>query len=597
MRIGGIYAEIRARRDKLKGDLKKAKTEVERSAIKMEMALTSAFKTGFAAAGIAAVGLGAAFASSIKSGIKTSAELERRMLRTEAIIKATGNAARFTGKEFLEMAERLDLATLSDRDSLLDAINAMQTFRSVSGETFERAIELSVDLAEVLGTDLRSQVVQLGKALEDPITGLTALRRVGVTFNEQQKEQIKTLTESNKMLEAQGLILDAIDKQVGGAGSAAAGGLAGKVDTLQFRWRDFNEALANFTTIGAKVQDIIVGISDALGEMSDRMRGPGLREQLETEIQYWQSMISMYYTTGGHGGTDPQIALQKIQDLRRVLFQMADQKLGMPASPGKPKQSDFFLDYAQPAPQKLPLLDIVNQTEVGITGAERGHMAQVEMNRALVESIQLQNALAKTIEDTYDIDAGVINDFGEQVTETFTRIDQLTMRTAEKMQDNFSDVFYDAITGELSSLADYANAIFQSIARAWSDMMGQMVAQQLFGQAFQGGGLLSQLFSGGGGPQIIGLGGRAAGGPVYPGQTYLVGERGPELLSMGSNSGHITPNNAIGGGSNVTININAVDAKSVNQLFTERKGLLSSIIGSEAGRNGGLRTAIKRAAR
>jgi hypothetical protein len=44
------------------------------------------------------------------------------------------------------------------------------------------------------------------------------------------------------------------------------------------------------------------------------------------------------------------------------------------------------------------------------------------------------------------------------------------------------------------------------------------------------------------------LGGRASGGPVYPGQTYLVGEEGPELLRMGSRTGNVIPNDALGGG-------------------------------------------------
>ena len=98
-----------------------------------------------------------------------------------------------------------------------------------------------------------------------------------------------------------------------------------------------------------------------------------------------------------------------------------------------------------------------------------------------------------------------------QTERTFSRMEQLTERTAEKMQDNFSNVFYDAVTGELKSFGDYAEAIFKSIARAWSDMMGQMVAQQMFGQDFQGGGWLSML----GG--LIRAGGMNTGAPVHSG--------------------------------------------------------------------------------
>jgi hypothetical protein len=57
-------------------------------------------------------------------------------------------------------------------------------------------------------------------------------------------------------------------------------------------------------------------------------------------------------------------------------------------------------------------------------------------------------------------------------------------------------------------------------------------------------------------------GGKAAGGPVTGGTTYLVGEKGPELFTPGS-SGNIIPNNRLGGGGstiNITVN-GALDAE------------------------------------
>jgi hypothetical protein len=56
-------------------------------------------------------------------------------------------------------------------------------------------------------------------------------------------------------------------------------------------------------------------------------------------------------------------------------------------------------------------------------------------------------------------------------------------------------------------------------------------------------------------------GGRAAGGPVMRGTTYLVGEQGPELFTP-SSSGSIIPNNALGrsGGSTINLTVNgAID--------------------------------------
>jgi hypothetical protein len=59
---------------------------------------------------------------------------------------------------------------------------------------------------------------------------------------------------------------------------------------------------------------------------------------------------------------------------------------------------------------------------------------------------------------------------------------------------------------------------------------------------------------------------RASGGPVYAGQSYLVGEQGPELLTMGSN-GYVTANRNLGG--NITINVSALSSAGVEEAVVE----------------------------
>ena len=49
---------------------------------------------------------------------------------------------------------------------------------------------------------------------------------------------------------------------------------------------------------------------------------------------------------------------------------------------------------------------------------------------------------------------------------------------------------------------------------------------------------------------------KADGGPVKAGSSYIVGERGPELFSPGV-SGMITPNHALGGSTNIVVNVDA----------------------------------------
>jgi hypothetical protein len=77
-------------------------------------------------------------------------------------------------------------------------------------------------------------------------------------------------------------------------------------------------------------------------------------------------------------------------------------------------------------------------------------------------------------------------------------------------------------------------------------------------------GLINVITAGGYTPELNAMrfrGARAAGGPVAPGSSYLVGERGPELFTP-SSSGNITPNNAMGNNT-ITVNVNGGDPDAV----------------------------------
>ena len=80
------------------------------------------------------------------------------------------------------------------------------------------------------------------------------------------------------------------------------------------------------------------------------------------------------------------------------------------------------------------------------------------------------------------------------------------------------------------------------------------------------------------------LQGRALGGQVRAGESYVVGERGPEILTMGT-GGRIIPNEAIGAPTaqtnnttNVSFNINAQDASGFDRLLASRRGLIIQMI-------------------
>jgi len=126
-----------------------------------------------------------------------------------------------------------------------------------------------------------------------------------------------------------------------------------------------------------------------------------------------------------------------------------------------------------------------------------------EANRKVFESARIN----KDLEDFF----GEIDEASKGVFESMI---ELTEHTASAMQQNFSDLFFDVMTGELKTLQDYATAIFQSISRVMSDLLAQNLVEGLFGDLSKsgggGGGLIGSLIG-----AIAGSGGVSAKGNAF----------------------------------------------------------------------------------
>src|SRR5262245_58686774 len=96
------------------------------------------------------------------------------------------------------------------------------TFTNIKGTVLDAATAIAVDMAQALGGEPKAQAMALGKALNDPIKGIAALTRVGVTFTDQQVKQIKAMQEAGDMAGAQQVILAELNKEFGGSAAAAA---------------------------------------------------------------------------------------------------------------------------------------------------------------------------------------------------------------------------------------------------------------------------------------------------------------------------------------------------------------------------------------
>ena len=185
----------------------------------------------FAAVGAATLAGAAALVRFGSDAIKAGEEVAIANNRLGQINKSMGLFGGQTAavtKRLIDFANANELTVAVDAEVIKATQAKLLTFKELgktadeAGGAFDRATIAALDLAAAGFGSAESNAIQLGKALQDPIKGLTALRRAGVTFTEAEKEKIKTLVQSGQILEAQNVILSAIETQVGGTAQATA---------------------------------------------------------------------------------------------------------------------------------------------------------------------------------------------------------------------------------------------------------------------------------------------------------------------------------------------------------------------------------------
>lgn len=222
--------------------------------------------TSLAMAGF--LGTTAAMTFGMHKAVQAFIAFETQQFTTEAVIKATGAAAGKTGKDIEDLARNVALGTLASRQEARAAATQLLTFKSIAGDNFDRTLTAAQDLAASGFGTLTSSTVQLAKALEDPVQGLSALRRVGVSFTPVQRNMIKNFMDMGQVAEAQNVILKAVEEQVGGAGVAAGKGLAGAYDTLSENTGILLERWGRQITEGLRLKEILSGIAEEIGDIN-----------------------------------------------------------------------------------------------------------------------------------------------------------------------------------------------------------------------------------------------------------------------------------------------------------------------------------------
>lgn len=202
-----------------------------------------------------------------------AAKSEQQFLRLNAVLSATGNASGLTAKMIGNLAEEIEHGTLQSSSAALNAATILASFGAVSGEAFGRTMHAAADLATVFNGDLQSATTVLGKALADPIAGLTALRRAGISFTESQREQIEVWARTGESAKATAAILERVEQAVGGAAGAERGGLIGQTKGLTDAWETFlrriGETASSSDGAMAALRRLATGAIEALTPLTE----------------------------------------------------------------------------------------------------------------------------------------------------------------------------------------------------------------------------------------------------------------------------------------------------------------------------------------
>ena len=200
----------------------------------------------------------------ITDAFGNAAEYQKLQDKLAQTIETTGNKAKISVEGVKEMAGGLESLSGVDENLIISNANVLASFGKIKNEggkvggTFDRTMAAALDLSVALDKDLNGTTLALGKALNNPIKGMTALSRIGVTFTKQEQEKIKTLQESGKLQEAQAFILGKLEGRFKGAAEAAGKGFTGSMARAQ-------------DAVGDLLRDAVTPLLDPLASMAESL--------------------------------------------------------------------------------------------------------------------------------------------------------------------------------------------------------------------------------------------------------------------------------------------------------------------------------------
>ncbi|AIM40784.1 tail length tape measure protein [Idiomarinaceae phage Phi1M2-2] len=209
--------------------------------------------------------------------LSATIEQERVTAQLEATLRSTGRYTPELSRNLQDYAASLQRVSTFGDEAIISSQALLLTFTQVGEEAFPRAQEAILDVATAMGTDLRSATQQVGRALNDPIAGLSALSRSGIQFSDVQRENIRNFVEMGDIASAQSIILGELETQFGGSARAARNTLGGAITSLKNAFGDLLEG----DTQGQGVS----GAVEAINELTETMNDPAVVQGFQNLVQ------------------------------------------------------------------------------------------------------------------------------------------------------------------------------------------------------------------------------------------------------------------------------------------------------------------------
>ena len=219
-----------------------------------------------------------AVVGALASAVAMSAELARVNAQTGAVLRSTAGISGMTADAVRDLAISLETMTGIDEIAIQSAENMLLTFTNIGKTTMPAATQAVLDMAVAMNgglipseQELAKTSIQVGRALQDPIEGVTALRRVGVQLSDEQQELVRHLVETGRGAEAQALILKELQVEFGGSAEAASKARGG-VDQARDAFEDAQRALGD--RLIPRLKDGQRGMYEFGTSVVENMQGP-----------------------------------------------------------------------------------------------------------------------------------------------------------------------------------------------------------------------------------------------------------------------------------------------------------------------------------